>query len=483
MKKSLLAVAAMTAFAGAAQAQSSVSIYGVLDEAVGYETRSPGGNNQYGATMNIPTTPVKQPSATTTGTNAPGNNPVPVVKGATFLGNGGVTTSFLGIGGKEDMGGGNSAFFNLETQFDVNSGQIANAQGAQSDLNGSSGASSINGQLFNKLAVLGLKNNTWGQIGLGRQNNSTAGVIGKYDPVGATYFSPITFSGSYGGGGGITTNQRQDNSIRYDKDFGATHVNAMYKSGNQMGSMGPQSAYSFGADYSGSNWAVGAAYSNTSSDPLTSSTAFGSLYQTNGVQNAAIPSPTSATSGYVNAGANMAVLYNYNTSAITVGGKYDFSDKITGFAGYNRFVMSNPSQNMMAGTTGNVSQSNGLNVAAAYNYSGQNVNYQMFWAGTSFKATQQDTIKIGYYLLNQGAFSMTKPAASSTTSYAAGMQAWYSLLATHDLSKRTSIYGGYMFGSSHGNQAGGNPMSQVGTSQAAYYSANSVLATGIRHVF
>jgi len=34
MKKSLLAVAAMTAFAGAAQAQSSVTVYGVLD--VGY---------------------------------------------------------------------------------------------------------------------------------------------------------------------------------------------------------------------------------------------------------------------------------------------------------------------------------------------------------------------------------------------------------------------------------------------------------------
>ena len=32
MKKSLFAIAAVTAFAGAAQAQSSVTIYGVLDE-------------------------------------------------------------------------------------------------------------------------------------------------------------------------------------------------------------------------------------------------------------------------------------------------------------------------------------------------------------------------------------------------------------------------------------------------------------------
>ena len=34
MKKSLLAIAAMTAFAGAAQAQSSVTIYGVMDVGV-----------------------------------------------------------------------------------------------------------------------------------------------------------------------------------------------------------------------------------------------------------------------------------------------------------------------------------------------------------------------------------------------------------------------------------------------------------------
>ena len=34
MKKSLFAIAAVTAFAGAAQAQSSVTVYGVLD--VGY---------------------------------------------------------------------------------------------------------------------------------------------------------------------------------------------------------------------------------------------------------------------------------------------------------------------------------------------------------------------------------------------------------------------------------------------------------------
>jgi len=39
MKKSLFAVAVATAFAGAAQAQSSVTVYGNLDAAIGQATQ------------------------------------------------------------------------------------------------------------------------------------------------------------------------------------------------------------------------------------------------------------------------------------------------------------------------------------------------------------------------------------------------------------------------------------------------------------
>ena len=229
---------------------------------------------------------------------------------------------------------------------------------------------------------------------------------------------------------------------------------------------------------------MGASYSNTRSDISTNLTAYGSAYQTNGIQNAAYPTCTSARgAGCGNAQAPTALLYNYNTSAITVGGKYDFSNKIIGFINYNRFVLSNPSQNMLAGANGNISEINGLTVAAAYNYKGTNQVNQLVWAGTSYNVSAQDTVKLGYYLLNQGAFGMTKPGKDTVTNYGAGMQAWYSLMVTHEFSKRTMVYGGYMFNSNHGNQTGGNPMAQVGTSQSAYYSANSVFATGIKHVF
>ena len=84
MKKSLLAVAAMTAFAGAAQAQSSVTVYGLLD--VGY-----------------------------TGGNARAQTSSTVVKETVSrISNSMESGSRIGFRGNEDLGGGTSAIFTFE---------------------------------------------------------------------------------------------------------------------------------------------------------------------------------------------------------------------------------------------------------------------------------------------------------------------------------------------------------------------------------
>ena len=87
MKKSLLAVAAIGAFASAAQAQSSVTVYGILD--VGYV----GGNTR-----------VATGGTTNSVTKGTGNQ---------FSGSA-ESTSRLGFKGTEDLGGGTSAFFTVE---------------------------------------------------------------------------------------------------------------------------------------------------------------------------------------------------------------------------------------------------------------------------------------------------------------------------------------------------------------------------------
>ncbi len=90
MKKSLLAVAALSAIAGAAQAQSSVTIYGVLD--AGYINQKSDGT----------TTNARAQSSTSQ------------------FGQSAEQTSRLGFKGTEDLGGGMSAIFTVETGLQPN---------------------------------------------------------------------------------------------------------------------------------------------------------------------------------------------------------------------------------------------------------------------------------------------------------------------------------------------------------------------------
>jgi len=114
MKKSLLAVAAIGAFASAAQAQSSVTVYGILD--MGYI----GSNQRLG---------VNDKKATVSG-----------------FANGGESTNRLGFKGTEDLGGGASAFFTYEVALGLN------------DANSLSTVSNQNRQAFVGLAKKGLGN-------------------------------------------------------------------------------------------------------------------------------------------------------------------------------------------------------------------------------------------------------------------------------------------------------------------------------------
>ena len=106
MKKSLLALAAMGAFAGAAQAQSSVTVYGVLD--VGYINQKSDGTGT---------------TATTTASNS-------------FIGTSAETTSRLGFRGTEDLGSGLKANFVLESEFLADNGsQNSTAEALFADAN------------------------------------------------------------------------------------------------------------------------------------------------------------------------------------------------------------------------------------------------------------------------------------------------------------------------------------------------------------
>lgn len=95
MKKSLVALAVLASFAGAASAQSSVSIYGIVDVWAGrVKAEVPGVGSA----------------------------------SASVLESGGLSTSRLGFKGTEDLGGGLSAVFGLEAGLNIDVGQ-SNAGG------------------------------------------------------------------------------------------------------------------------------------------------------------------------------------------------------------------------------------------------------------------------------------------------------------------------------------------------------------------
>ena len=144
MKKSLLAIAAMTAFAGAAQAQSSVSVYGIMD--AGYAAVS---------------------NTTTAGGNTTG------------LQSGGLASPRLGFKGMEDLGGGTKANFVLEAEILTANGQ---ADGNYASTGNGAAAAQSTG-FFNRASYVGLSNANWGDVKLGLSNTATYDNQIKFDPM------------------------------------------------------------------------------------------------------------------------------------------------------------------------------------------------------------------------------------------------------------------------------------------------------------
>ena len=155
MKKSLLAVAAMTAFAGAAQAQSSVTVYGIID--TGFANIS-----------NVANTA----TVTASGTKAT----------ATGMQNGGLATPRFGLKGSEDLGGGTKANFVLESEFLSADGSQASSQDA----------------LFNRASWVGLENAKFGQVKLGRFNTAGYDNLARMETFGGGNIGGAIAVGGYG---------------------------------------------------------------------------------------------------------------------------------------------------------------------------------------------------------------------------------------------------------------------------------------------
>ncbi|MFP3742717.1 porin [Achromobacter sp. SIMBA_011] len=172
MKKSLLAAAMLTAFAGIAQAETSVTLYGVIDTGIGY--------NKVSGTVDA-------------GNNAAGQ-PLRKDVGASRIGmiNGVQAGSRWGLRGSEDLGDGLRAMFTVESGFDSGNGTAQQ------------------GRLFNRQATVGLANDSWGSLEFGRQTTVGGTFLAEIDPF-YTSFTQANIGTSFS----AANTMRWDNMVMY----------------------------------------------------------------------------------------------------------------------------------------------------------------------------------------------------------------------------------------------------------------------------
>ncbi|MFL9923966.1 porin [Herbaspirillum lusitanum] len=191
MKKHLAAATILGACTVPGHAQSSVSIYGIIDAGITFI------DNQAG----------KKQYKFADGVNY-GNR--------------------LGFKGSEDLGGGNRAIFVLENGFALGTGGLRQS-----------------GRLFGRQSYVGLQSDSYGAFTMGRQYDLVKDYLTQMNVGG---FASV-YAGHQGDFDRIS-GQQLDNTVKYmSPDMKGFSFGALWKFGETAGNFHQGSAYSFGAGY------------------------------------------------------------------------------------------------------------------------------------------------------------------------------------------------------------------------------------------
>ncbi|KVR40327.1 porin [Burkholderia multivorans] len=271
MKKSLLALVALGAFAGAAHAQSSVTLYGIIDEGFIFNNNAKG-QHLYGLSSGV-------------------------MQGSRF-----------GLRGTEDLGGGLKAIFTLENGFDVNSGRL--------------GQGSL---MFGRQAYVGLSS-PYGTVTLGRQYDSVVDFVGPLEAgdqwggyIAAHPGDLDNFNNAY----------RVNNAIKYTSpSYAGFSFGGLYSLGGIAGQFARNQVWSLGAGYNNGPLVLGVGYLNARTPAN-----FGGMF--NNGSTAATTAVTSPVYGaYANTANTYQVIGAggaYTFGAATIGATYS-NTKFKGFS-------------------------------------------------------------------------------------------------------------------------------------------------------
>jgi predicted porin len=219
MKKTHLGLASVVAagtvvLAQPVMAQSSVTLYGAVDDALTYANNQGGHSNVY-------------------------------------LRQGNLYASKFGLRGVEDLGGGTTAIFDLQNGFDPNTGAFQSS-----------------GLLFNRQAFVGLSNNALGTLTLGRQYTPYYQFVGPL--TGSNWLTGAT--GAHAGDvDGLDTTVRVNNSLVYTSpSWSGLQASAMYAFGGNAGSTGLGQTISAALRYANGPATLGVGYLRMDNTQLSS---------------------------------------------------------------------------------------------------------------------------------------------------------------------------------------------------------------------
>lgn len=256
-----------------AHAQSSVTLYGIIDAGFTY-TSNQGGKTGWQAVS--------------------GNE----------------SGSRWGLLGAEDLGGGTKAIFRLENGFNVETGALGNG-----------------GAEFGRQAYVGLSNDRWGTVTLGRQYSSASDALWNDQPAGIPSLSQIALT--VYDNNNLNNTYRINNSVKYvSPTVAGLTAGAQYGFSNAPGQFDANRSWSAGLDYINGALRLDAGYSlvdhptaNTTGSVATYYSASSSI-----ISNVLRSEIYGAGGSYKIGAATAAFLYTHSRFDLIAGGSLRFAN-------------------------------------------------------------------------------------------------------------------------------------------------------------
>jgi predicted porin len=401
-----------------------ITLYGVIDIGLQYDTHS------------APFTPYR-PAAS-------GN----IVRSNDYQSAFGLTPSNMGqsrvgLRGTEPLTGDLSAVFQVETFFNPQSGELANALKSLAVNNGRAATSqsigvdgSSAGQAF-QTAFVGLKSASFGTLTFGRQTTLLNDGTIKYDPnYNATAFGLLGASNTYSGGG-TSEETRLDSELKYFVSVqNLAHVAAVYKFNGSNGGANTTFQADIGGEYAGLS--VDAYYSKEN-DAIV------------GAALTAAQVATLPTLGYAVSNSLAGTVSDDTTYSLMA--LYSFNP-LKLFAGYMHIKYANPDHTLSAG----FSDIGGYVLAVVSNtaYTKQKTN-NVYWTGIRYTVVPQLDLVAAFYGYNQNAYGTGTAAFCTTTAHStcSGNLEAFSFDADYHFNVHFDAYAGAMYSGVHDGVASG----------------------------